>query len=189
MYSVAPRLGSAPVCGEHQSSKPGVTGSTPVGRTDLHNRFWSHVDRSGECWLWTARRSRQGYGHFQVDGCPRQAHRVAFWLTYGHAPDGLVVRHTCDERACVRPDHLVLGTQADNCRDAVERRRHSFGERNGQSKLTDVDVCEIRFRSVCGERQADIARAFGVSGTTIRNVVKRRLWRHVDLAACAKERR
>lgn len=94
------------------------------------DRFWSHVDTSGECWLWTAYTNpRNGYGQFRVGGEVRdkwkavQAHVFSWEIANGPVPDGLKVLHSCDTPACVRPLHLFLGTQSDNMRDCVAKGR------------------------------------------------------------------
>lgn len=82
--------------------------------------FWSHVAMTDDgCWTWTNGRNRHGYGI----QCHTLAHRVAWSMTYGPIPDGLCVRHRCDNPPCVRPDHLELGTQMQNIRDMDERGR------------------------------------------------------------------
>lgn len=83
--------------------------------------FWDHVDRAGNCWLWTGAQSR-GYGTVRRGGKMKKAHRVAFEMAHGPIPDGAVVRHTCDTPLCVRPDHLLCGTTADNNADRRQRR-------------------------------------------------------------------
>lgn len=88
----------------------------------LAERFWSHVDKSGECWLWTAKRNAKGYGSFGTTGgqCAL-AHRVSWALECGPIPPRLLVLHSlsCSSRACVRPTHLRLGTQKENVADTM----------------------------------------------------------------------
>lgn len=99
-------------------------------------RFWSKVDRSGECWLWTgSSRGSNNYGQFAVT--PKRsvaAHRFAYELTHGPIPDGMLVCHTCDTPRCVRPEHLWLGTPLDNHDDMKAKGRSPRGEANGARK-------------------------------------------------------
>lgn len=93
-------------------------------------RFWNGLDRSsGECWLWTGALDRDGYGATHFVGVAKKAHRVAFALTNGPIPKGGCVLHRCDTPHCCRPDHLYLGTPADNARDREERGRGRWSRR------------------------------------------------------------
>lgn len=99
----------------------------------LEDRFWSKVDvRSPwECWEWTGTRNylRGGYGTFRESRKSGhrifRAHRLAYELTFGSIPDGLVVRHVCDNPPCVNPLHLLAGTQKENIADMMARGRHN----------------------------------------------------------------
>ena len=82
---------------------------------EITTRFWNKVDKSGECWLWTASKGRHGYGWFKVDGKTWEAHRWIFIYLNNYAPE--VVMHICDNPSCVRPDHLKGGTRKDNQTD------------------------------------------------------------------------
>lgn len=143
-------------------------------------RFWAKVRKTETCWLWTRAKNTQGYGILQVDGSALRAHRVAWELRNGPIPGGLRVCHHCDVRLCVRPDHLFLGTDADNAadRDAKGRCRAVgvFGEKNGIAKLTDGDVLEIRAAPRGGRR---VAAAYGVSKTTVTAIRAGKYWKHL----------
>lgn len=141
-------------------------------------RFWNGVDvrHRNECWVWRGRRNAGGHGEFKVDGASRQAHRVAFELAFGQIPDGMVVRHTCDNPACCNPTHLLTGSHADNVRDRVIRQRGAVGERAGKAKLTAEQVYAIR----ASEMSRDVlARVYGVSVHNITAIRSGRSWRHL----------
>lgn len=156
-------------------------------------RFWTHVDKSNDCWEWRAGKMATGYGSCRYNGSTQTTHRVAWQLTYGPIPAGMFVCHHCDNRICVRPDHLFLGTHADNMRDMAkkgrnyraictpERPSHNRGSGHGLSKLTEPDVAEIRRLYASGHYlQREIAERFGVNPGTVSGIVGRRSWRHVE---------
>ena len=90
------------------------------------NRFWAKVCKTNGCWTWTASKNPHGYGQIRLSGKLTLAHRVSWTIHNGVIPEGLFVLHICDNPPCVRPDHLFLGTQKDNIRDAVAKKRHSM---------------------------------------------------------------
>lgn len=95
----------------------------------IHIRFWKYVDQRGdsECWLWTGAKDGRGYGNISVGAgeSPAKAYRISYEMRYGPIPDGLLIRHRCDNPACVNPRHLETGTQKDNARDMVQRNRQN----------------------------------------------------------------
>lgn len=130
-----------------------------------------------ECIEWDGARS-SGYGVFNDKATRKNiyAHRRAYAIAYGPIPDGMFVRHKCDNPPCVNPDHLELGTHADNMRDMVARGRSRTGERHHAARLTAADVREIR---ASPESNADIAERFGITRIYAWQVRARRTWRHV----------
>ena len=144
-------------------------------------RFWAKVQKSDGCWNWTAGRSRGGYGKLGVNGHHMTAHRVSWLLHHGSISKGLCVLHRCDNRRCVRPDHLFLGTAADNVWDCVRKGRNAGakGEKNGCAKLTQKDVVAIRASSA---NQLAVARLFGVGQSAVSSIKRRKRWGHVPEA-------
>jgi hypothetical protein len=150
-------------------------------------RFWRHVKRSDGCWLWQGGLSTDGYGRIRQPGKRSKvlAHRFSYARHYGPIPDGLWVLHRCDVRACVRPDHLFLGTHADNMRDKVTKGRQpsTRGEKNPRAKLTAGQVLLIRERHRQGESRDALAQAFGVTYETVAMIVRRATWTHLGRSA------
>lgn len=150
----------------------------------LEARFWQKVDRRGpnDCWPWTKARDRQGYGQTKFSSRQSQkAHRVAYTLTHGAIPAGLMICHRCDSPPCCNPAHLYAGTSADNQRDAVRAGKHRdrVGDRNPAAKLTADDVREIRAGLSRGLTQSALAERFGVEQTNISMIKRGATWRHV----------
>ena len=142
------------------------------------DRFWARVERTTGCWLWTgAIDQRTGYGRLQYQGRQVTAHRLAFELATGAPPPAeLYVCHSCDTRLCCRPDHLWLGSAAENTRDAVSKGRMHPGEQHPGARLTADQVATIRDRLSSGERGTDVAAHFGVHPNTVYAIGKGRTW-------------
>lgn len=143
--------------------------------TDL-KRFRKHVQiMSNGCHEWQSTIKKDGYGQFWYKGKPCKAHKVAYELCKGEVPKGLLVLHKCDNRKCVNPDHLYVGTQKDNVRDMFER-----GRWVGNSKLNAEKVREIRLLwSQKNFSQTELAQKFGVKQPAIWKIISYRTWKHV----------
>lgn len=154
---------------------------------DERERFWSHVDRNGPearpglgpCWLWTGYRHPLG-GHGQF-GVKRGEAWITVWThVYSYAlacgEPKLFVLHHCDVAACVNPEHLYEGTQAENVRDAVQRGRlkpppRMYGEQHPQARLSNEQVEALR--ALRGVSQRELARSFGVSRSQIGRILRK----------------
>jgi HNH endonuclease len=160
-------------------------------------RFWSKIDTGTTpdgCWLWTGSTLHTGYGVMRIAGRPSAVHRLAWELAHGPIPAGMFICHHCDVRRCVRPDHLFLGTPADNSADMVLKGRQATGDRapsrlhresrpRGDShpsrRLTSEAVIAIRERFAAGTPRVALAAEYGVSNVTVGKIVRGEAWRHV----------
>lgn len=133
------------------------------------------------CIEWNGTR-RTGYGRFFVDGKWWSAHRFSWVIHNDSIPEGQLVLHHCDNKACVNIEHLFLGTQRDNVRDMMKKNRHKplSGSANPNSKLNELEVKEIRNLYGLGKTSyAKLANKFSVSAKLIELIVKRDVWRSV----------
>jgi hypothetical protein len=154
-------------------------GGTVIDRSDVA-RFWAKVRRSGPdaCWLWTASTWRNGYGQFRVQlpgGAGKQktcgAHQVAYAVSHGSIPLGAHVLHKCDVKRCCNPQHLFVGTHADNMRDASAKGRLSVQRPSGQ-KVTDEQIAEMVELRRSGLTLEAIAGRFDVSRSYVSFIVR-----------------
>jgi hypothetical protein len=146
----------------------------------LRDRLLPKVSANAEtgCWDWTGSKYDTGYGQFYVRGKHYKAHRVSYELHCQEIPTGLQVLHRCDNRGCVNPDHLFLGTHADNMADKVAKGRQARtslpGDFNGRAKVTSLDVAEIR--SATGVSQQILAKRYGISPCQISLILSGKRW-------------
>lgn len=147
----------------------------------IESRLWAKVNKSdGDgCWEWTGPRARGGYGILS-HGLLRRAHRISWTLTNGPIPVGLWVLHRCDNPPCVRPEHLFLGTGADNIADRQKKKRGRWllGEDHHEAKLTEENVRYIR-ASYPIETIKGMAARFGVSTAAVGYAARGHTWRRI----------
>lgn len=151
-----------------------------IRRKNIDEQFWARVDCRGadECWTYVGQLNHKGYGFgwFRFgDYVTRSAHRAS-WIIHHGSPGNLHVLHSCDNRRCVNPKHLFLGTNAENMADMTAKGRSACGTRQAKARLTDDAVRAMR--GATGTTAA-IARQFGVSHGAARAVLTGRTWKHV----------
>lgn len=159
-------------------------------RASITNRFAEKYipEPNSGCWLWVASSKGNGYGQFQLRHRrgmgPEFAHRVSYELHCGEIPEGKVVLHVCDNRACVNPDHLRVGTVADNSHDMVSKNRGrgqflGWG-RSAHTRISQSDVLSIL---VDDRPTKEIAKSFGVSERHVRHVKRGERRRTIEKVA------
>ncbi len=155
---------------------------------ETEKRFWDRVQKSDGCWEWTGSRNKGGYGQLGVgsrtDGSRDNlaTHRLSWRIHFGDIPSKMCVLHQCDNPACVRPEHLYIGTHQDNMRDRNSKGRNAqlTGEKHGASKLTEIQVRKIRSEYIRGiTSQSMLAASYGVSRVSISLIVNRVNWKHI----------
>lgn len=149
------------------------------------DEFWARVDRSGgpdACWPYTGGINGAGYGSCWWRRRYMDGHCVAWSIANGPIARGVVIRHTCDNRKCCNPTHLLSGTHHDNAMDKIRRGRDNprRGSRHRAAKLNENQVREIRRRNAAGEGQRALGREFGLSSGSMNKVVSGKTWRHVS---------
>ena len=142
--------------------------------------FYSRTRVVGDCLEWTGAKEKDGYGTLRVNLTRYRAHRVSWAMRNGRDPGDMFVCHSCDNPACVKPDHLWLGTPAENVADMVQKGRtyrHDYaGEKHPAARLTEDDVRRIRTRP---KKQRELAEEYGVALSTIANIQVGNQWAHV----------
>ena len=193
-FSVQSSKWTCPQCGRTLKSAGGHPASCGKGA----ERFWAKVDKGPHpkgCWLYTGFIKWDGYGWLArwMDGRVRYmtAHRYAWILTHGQPPAGLSIRHKCDVPACCNPDHLELGTHAENMKDCHTRERHAYGERNYKAKLNFGLVAEGRRLRASGMTYRAIYEQLGVTVTltTLINAIRGKKWKVPHAATPSPVRR
>lgn len=164
------------------------------------DRFWLRVERGAECWIWTGAKTEDGYGRLWGIDKEARAHRLSYEMNVGPIPDGLDVLHRCDTPACVRPEHLFVGTQLDNARDMHAKGRANLPARSGEhhwtkrkpdrvargsgktkSHLTEALVAEIRSRYARGGMsQREMARQYQLGYKNLNLILNNRTWTHAQ---------
>jgi len=154
----------------------------------LFPRFWGKMSApsDNECWAWKygTFKKRGGYGQFSYNSIPSYAHRVSWELVFGEIENGLCVLHKCDNPPCCNPNHLFLGTRADNNEDMENKgrsvKRGALGEKNINAKLTAQDITNIKRLRKTGKPRKEVAALFDVSIATISRITSNKAWKHLN---------
>jgi hypothetical protein len=139
------------------------------------------VRKPSGCYEFVGKLNGHGYGVIYYDGKQRTAHRLSWALMNGEIPEDMCICHKCDNRSCVRSDHLFLGTLADNTRDMISkgRDRKAIGEKHFNSSITEEDVRRMREAYLFGAKQTDLCSVYGMYQGSVGKIVRRESWRHV----------
>jgi len=143
-------------------------------------RFERQIARSDSCWLWRGLIGGDGYGKFYADGRTMHAHRWYWMHLNGELNRRQLVLHKCDNPLCVNPDHLFIGSDADNMADKVAKQRQARGNRSGQAKLTEEIVLSLRRQHA--EKPVIFrheARKYGVTEVALARAIKGQTFTHV----------
>ena len=148
-------------------------GSTKVSRPCYHEpidkKFWRYVDKKSidECWIWTGRKDKDGYGSIRDGKLNRRAHRVSYELNIASIPNGKMIRHSCNNPSCVNPNHLLPGTQVENMQDRKDAGNEPIGEHHQNHKFSDNIIRQIKaFRGTYKE----ISNIFNISESQVGNI-------------------
>lgn len=179
-------LGITKYCSRSCSATHTQTKIIEKNNINPEKRFWDLVDikeDKNECWEWKGYRHERGYGYFKYEprGKLLKTHRIAYTISKGIIPEGLLVRHQCDNPPCCNPNHLLVGTNADNTKDKLERGRmvSQPGEKNHFHLLKAEQVIEIRKNYKFGGNAEFIAtgKKYNVSRDCIYNIIHKKSWR------------
>lgn len=134
------------------------------------------VKQETNCWEWQLSKVKGGYGKASLRGANLMAHRAVWESRRGQIPDGMILCHSCDNPACVNPEHLFLGTHSDNSADMVSKGRQAKGEKIFLAYLTEEVVREVRNES---GTYAEIAKRLGLKPGNVRLIRRGDTWKHV----------
>ena len=146
-------------------------------------RFWEKVNKNNQdqCWAWVGglRSQKDKYGSIKINSKAYLPHRISWIIHNKVIPDGLCILHKCDNRLCVNPDHLFLGTRQINTQDMVHKNRQASGVRSGNVKLNEEQVLEIRDLRKNGITKKEIAKKYNICTRTVWRITKGDGWSSV----------
>lgn len=159
-----------------------------IRATPPEERFWKYVIVKDGCWDWSGSKDKLGYCRISrvVNGrrAPMLAHRLSMQIHGVELTDDVCVMHVCDNPSCCNPEHLRVGTKADNNADMRIKKRSARGDRNGKAKLTNAEAIAIKAALVAGAKVNDLARRFNISPSTVSSIKYGTRWIYLaELAA------
>ncbi len=142
---------------------------------------YSIPEPNSGCWIWLRATTKNGYGKIFYKKNSYLMHRVSAFVfnKIESMSTKLFVCHTCDNRICINPDHLFIGTNQDNIRDMILKKRHNHGQTHPRSKLTDADVMGIREKISLGHSIKSVAKLYNISECNISQIKNNKTWLHI----------
>ena len=153
-----------------------------MGAINIERIFLRKIKKTSSCWEWYGTKNKSGYGTIHCRKFKQRnilAHRFSWHLYNGGIPDDMCVLHKCDNRGCVNPSHLFLGTQADNVKDMMDKKRnkHPTKERHHFAKINGEIITKMKTMRSNGAIYKDIGEAFGIHLSTARSAIIGKTWR------------
>lgn len=131
------------------------------------------------CIEWTRAKDYQGYGVATFNSKSIRAHRLSYMIFVGNIPPNMYVLHRCDNPSCVNAKHLFLGTNKENMRDKVLKGRQANGEKNGNSRMKEEEILQIRKLYLSGVSMKEISKKFNSNVSQVHKIIRRKLWGHI----------